>query len=366
VDDDATTYEQLARYDGYQNLDEKIYLSIDKMLKQNHPAPRRPLIDMILNKLDDHWVSGKRKPTGRQLIFLVRKHYSVRDVQMDTCCFKALANMTYWKDDKLPQWKNHWDYLLRRQKVRPTDNYLEELFVVMCRQSAQKLVKHVEMYDRSSDGDHERSYQYMERMVNKVIADDLTRMNANNLTANTLSGVTEPKKQPGAPGVTGGSTGDPPATTPKKDTKGGGKDPKKGKDHDKGKGKGDKGKGKGKDGGKSQHPPKPDDANKKPLDPNRSCITHFFGKCKHGAVPAPGTKCDHGCHRKAPTDADRQHYLFKRMENQHGTWEPGKFPYPPKPNAAPAPANAAATGGPAQGGPTKTTPAGSPRTGAKS
>ena len=133
--------------------------------------------------------------------------------------------------------------------------------------------------------------------------------------------------------------------------KGDGKAPKGGKAND-GKG-GKKGAGKGNgDGGKSGGTPKADDGTKKP-DPNRSCITNFFGRCKHGAVLGPGVKCDYGNHRKVPTDADRAHYLFKRMEGQHGAWAPGKFPYPAKANVAAAAADAA-------GVPT-VTPAASPR-----
>ena len=163
-------------------------------------------------------------------------------------------------------------------------------------------------------------------MVDKIIAEDQANNSAVNITAHLLG--QEPKKQ-AAPGTTGGSTeGQHPPPPAKKDGKGGGGGgPKKdgGENGDKGKGKdkgGKKGKGKGKDndGGKSGGTPKANDGSaKKPVDPNRSCITNFFAKCKHGAVPAPGTKCDYGCHRKAPTDADRAHYLFKKMEAQHGT-----------------------------------------------
>jgi len=201
-------------------------------------------------------------------------------------------------------------------------------------------------------------------MVEKCIKEDQGKENMTSLVSSN-DAASNPKKQ-AAPGPvnTDGSAGT--TTTPKPDPKGG----KKGGGKDtKGKGAGGKdpkggkkggGKGKDKDGGKSGNTPKANDATKKPQDPNRSCITNFFGKCKHGAHLGPGVKCDYGCHRKAPTDADRAHHFFKRMEAQHGTWEPGEFPYPAKANAAPA-----STGGAGadkgNGGVTMQTPGGSPR-----
>ena len=56
-----------------------------------------------------------------------------------------------------------------------------------------------------------------------------------------------------------------------------------------------------------------------------------------------GVTCDKGIHRKQPTDADRAHWFFKRMEKEHGDWAPNKFKYTPKPSDA-TPAAPAKTG----------------------
>ena len=363
VNIDTVTYDQLESFGGFQNLDEKIFLAINKKLKDNVPAASRPLVSVLKDKLDKNHRAHIPKPTGRQLIHLIRKHYEIKDVKMEIATQRALMDMKYLGDARLPEWKLAWDTILRRQGNPPSSTLLEELFVTMCRQSANKLVKHVEMYDRSDTEDPEHTYEYMERMVNKVIKDDHSSGNATNVTARLL-GI-EPKKQ-AAPGTTGDATGNPAnADPPKGGGKDGGKNPKGGgkKGDTKGKG-GKKADGKGgktNDGGKAGNAPKPE-GTKHPPDPNKSCITNFFGKCKHGAVLGKGVKCDYGIHRKSPTEVDRGHYLFQRMEKQHGTWESGKFPYPAKP-AAPA-ANQAAPSG-ASGGPTKTTPAGSPLAGAK-
>ena len=167
-------------------------------------------------------------------------------------------------------------------------------------------------------------------MVNKTIIETRGRKNQESIAAGLDAAA---KKKAAVPGVTdptgaGPWKGGNPTTTSNADPT------KKGKGKDGGKGKDSKGKG-----GKGKDNPKPTDnaagTDAKPLDPNRSCITNLFCKCKLGPVLDKGVKCPHGIHRKKPTEADKAHHFFKRMEKQHGPWEPGKFSYADKP-AAPA------------------------------
>ena len=46
------------------------------------------------------------------------------------------------------------------------------------------------------------------------------------------------------------------------------------------------------------------------------------------AVLVKGVTCEKGIHRKKPLDSDRTHPFFKKLEEEHGTWEPNKFKYP--------------------------------------
>jgi len=172
--------------------------------------------------------------------------------------------------------------------------------------------------------------------VEKTIEEDQSRVNLQSLAAGAEA-ASHPKKQPAAPGTTGGAPGgDGPAKTNTTDPK-----------PEKKKGKGDKGKGKGKDqdgkgkGGKDQGKEATGQSSggnspKVAPDPNRSCITNLFGKCKHGAVLGKGVTCERGIHRKKPLDSDRTHPFFKKMEKEHGTWEPNKFKYPDGSVATPA------------------------------
>jgi len=48
-----------------------------------------------------------------------------------------------------------------------------------------------------------------------------------------------------------------------------------------------------------------------------------------------GVTCERGIHRKKPLDSDRTHPFFKKMEKEHGPWEPNKFKYPDGSVAAP-------------------------------
>ena len=162
----------------------------------------------------------------------------------------------------------------------------------------------------------------MDKMVEKTIKEDQSRANLESLAAGAEA-ASHPKKQPAMPGPTGTSpVGDNPshASDPAKP-----KGDKKGDKKGKGAGKDQKGKGKGKDQGADATGASPGGKSPKVLDPNRSCISNLFGKCKHGAVLGKGVTCDRGIHRKKPLDSDRTHPFFIRMEKEHGTWEPNKF-----------------------------------------
>ena len=212
---------------------------------------------------------------------------------------------------------------------------MEEIFVPLCRKST-RLSGIVNKYDLAFKEDEERSYKWVDKMVEKVIKEDRSRVNLSSLAAGSEAAA-NPKKQPAAPGTTGGTpggTGPASSTDPAK--------PKGGKDKD---GKGKKGKdqdgkkGKGKDsGGKNATGASPggDSTPKQPPDPNRSCILNLFGKCKHGAFFGKGVKCEKGVHRKNPLESDKSHPFFKNMEKEHGTWAPGVFKYPDGSVAAPA------------------------------
>jgi len=311
----------------------------------------------------DHEHRRIAEPNGRQLLHIIRSFYEIQPEEKDMFDLKVLWDLQYWGDAKLHPWKSHWDYLLRMQREPPTDRTLRSFFPLKLKTST-RLSKYLDEYERSCEGEPQKTYAYLDKMIEKVIKEDRSQANLASHAGYHDTHSQPPKKQPGAPATTDDSAGNPKNDPTKKDGKGGNKKgDKKGKGDGKGgKGKdgGKKGAGKGGDGGKAGGTPKSNDAPKKP-DPNRSCITNFFGKCKHGAHLGPGVKCDHGCHRKVPTDADRAHFFFKRMEAQHGAWAPGKFPYPgDKAQAAPATNNNNAGGSRYPGSPSTQTPAGSP------
>ena len=267
---------------------------------------------------------------------------------------RHLYAFQYWGDARLPEWKIHWDDLVRNQRVPPEDKVLEEIFVPLCRQSA-RLSAVISKYDLAFKDDEERSYPWMDRMVEKVTKEDRSRVNLTSLAAGSEAAA-NPKKQPAAPGTTGGNPGgDHPAnpTDPSKSNK---KDQKGGKG-----GKGDKGgkKGKGKDQSNGvEASPGGGNTPRQPFDPNRSCILNLFGKCKHGAILGKGAKCERGTHRKKPLDSDKTHPFFKKMEKEHGVWAPGAHKYPDGTVAAPAQATGVGTNGNAG-----STPPGTPKAG---
>ena len=198
----------------------------------------------------------------------------------------------------------------------------------------------------------------MDKMVEKVIKEDRSRVNLSSLAAGSEAAA-NPTKQPAAPGATGGTPGGAgPASSTDPAKPKGGKDKeckgKKGKDQN---GK----KGKGKDsGGKdaTEASPGGNSTPKQPPDPNCSCILNLFGKCKHGTSLGKGVKCERGVHRKKSLESDKSHPFFEKMEKEHGTWAHGVFKYPDGSVAAPAQASGVGINGNAGATPPGTPTAG--------
>jgi len=213
------------------------------------------------------------------------------------------------------------------------------MFIPLCRQS-NRLSVQVGRYDLAFRGDEERSYDWMDRMVEKVIKEDRSKVNLESLAAGAEA-ASHPKKNPDAPGTTGTTPGgDGPANSADPAKPKGGKS----KDGKGGKGKDPKGKGKGQDGKDATGASPGGNSPKNPPDPNRSCLLNFFARCKHGAVLGKGVKCERGVHRKTPSDADKAHPFFQKLEKEHGSWAPGACKYPAAAKAAPAPGKAANAG----------------------
>ena len=346
----------MADVEGYKGLDEKIRLVVSLRMNDESAKKCQGLVTELRRKADEHEFRNLPEPNGRQMLHTIRSFYEIEPEEKDMFDIKILWDLKYWGDAQLHPWKAHWDYLLRMQRDPPTDRNLRSFFPDKLKTST-RLVKYLDQYERACEGEPEKTFAYLDKMIEKVIKEDRCKANVAS-HAGYHDGLSQGPKKHAAPATTDDSAGNP-KTDPKKDD---GKKGKGGKGGQKGKGDGKGGKGgkdgkkgggKGGDGGKSGDTPKANEPAKK-ADPNKSCITNFFGKCKLGAHLGPGVKCDYGCHRKVPTDTDRAHFLFKKMEAQHGAWAPGKFPYPDggnKPNAAAA-AN--------KGGPSTQTPAGSP------
>ena len=285
------------------------------------------------------------------MLYITRGFYQVEAEKKIFFEMRHLYEFKYWGDKHMREWKAHWDDVVRNQRVPPDEKVLEEIFIPLCRQSARLSIP-IGKYELAFEDDDERSYTWMDKMVEKTIREDQSRANLESLAAGAEA-ASHPKKQPAAPGATGTTpVGDPAKTTDPADPK-----PKGGKG-----GKGDKGgkKGKGKDGGKTPTGASPGGGNSpKPFDPNRSCILNLFGKCKHGAVLGKGVKCERGTHRKKPLDAEKTHPFFLKMEKEHGTWEPNKFKYPDGTVAVPGVNKTGGAQAPAKG----PSPSGSPTNG---
>jgi len=348
-------YEDLRSPESEPTLDEKLRHAITRQMGTEAGKKVPALVSEIEQAIDTEFTQvPPTQPSGRQLLHVIKTFYEVKAERRDWFEMRHLHELVYWGDNFLTEWKRHWNNLVRNQRIPPDDKVLEEIYIAMCRQSAAKLSKIVDMYDFSCEGDSQRSYTWLEKMTEKIIKEARGRVNLESLAAGHEAAIKA--KKPAMPGTTpdpGGGAPATPGTTPQNPNakKQGGKGDK-GK---KGAGKGDK--GKGKDSGKSATGASPGGGNSPARipDPNRSCILNLFGKCKLGAVLGKGVTCEKGIHRKKPLDSDRTHPFFKKLEKEHGAWEPNKFKYPDGSVAVPV----------VQGGDARTrnacnTPAGSP------
>jgi hypothetical protein len=152
-------------------------------------------------------------------------------------------------------------------------------------------------------------------MTDKTVRDQRQRRNQEALA----SGVPGTKKTGApAPHTDGGGQNLPAVPGPKGNPKGG-----KGGPPGKGTPKGGKGGGGQPQGGGSSKGDKA--GNGEATGYARPCGHHFFGVCHLGADVPIGGSCRFGEHKAIPSDADRAQTYFKKLEEQHGKWEEGKF-----------------------------------------
>ena len=307
------SFVDLADTAGEATLDDKLRTALCTLAASQESAKCADLTAEMHKETDRMWhMEPARQIRGRQLLHVIRSFYEVKASKRDTFELKHLHEMKFWGDQNLSAWKLHWDDMVEHQRVKPSSEQLEDMYLEMCRQS-DALRPHVEHYERCDDEHPDHSYEFLERMTMRVIK---ARRGSKNLES-LVAGTHVAHKHVSTPGVEAGA--------------GQGADADK---HDKG-GKGPKDNKGGKAGAASPTGGSSGQGGKT-YDPTRSCLENFFSKCKHGAVLGKGVKCEYGTHRKTPRDEDRERPFFKRLEGKYGSWESGKFRYPTDSAAAPA------------------------------
>ena len=247
-------------------MDEKLFHALGKVQTAPSAKGAHDLVAEIGRKVDEEFKIGK-EPSGRQILHIIKSFYEVKAEKRDFFELRHLHEFTFWGDSRLHEWKIRWDDLVRNQRVKQDDLVLEQIFIPLCRKST-RLTKHIDHYDRSFEGDPERTYIWMDKMIEKVIKEDRSRVNLESLAAGADASSNPKKAAAGA--TTGASSGADGSGKPDpKDPKGKGKglDAKGG-----GKGKDPKGKGKGKegkDGGKTSNASGANTPTNAKPDPNR-------------------------------------------------------------------------------------------------
>ena len=335
VEDPDTTMDLLSNRGKEPSLDSKLRTALLKNSQGDAYIKHQDLMDTIARearrikkKFAEQGID--RTIRGRQILWMIRDFHGVDAGKRVMFNIKALADYAWSGDANLVRWKLHWDFMVENQKTPLDDDQLMPIFLEKIAHSAV-LKNYVDYFNRVEKGDAEHTYKWLSKKVDKYIKDNRERLNQENLNS---GGNLPPKK---AAAVT--TTEETPASrratkkaaaAAKKaeaavaaaaytNTPGGGRGAG-GKDKGKGKGK-DKGKGKGKDNPNA--PKKGFAADGTPL----RCVWHWFGKCKSHPLK-PGDTCRFGPHVPEPSKSEKERPAFKKCEELHGAWEPGKFKYP--------------------------------------
>ena len=262
---DSTTFEELGNIPPqHQSLDDKIRAAMSKHMAGHVAESNKELVSALQKRRDE-----LRKPaspaampvqiTGVQLILLVRQFFRIHDGERVQYELSTLMDLAYPGDAKLGWFKDKWDYMVRNC-VTPLSDRDKQGILVKKLKGSERLRPHLQYLERIPEDHPDHCYDWVSRLIDKLVADDRKRRNTESLVLDASGKEQRPDKQPkqpGAPGKRQQQGGDAnPTHTPGAPAVSGGND-QAGKGKGKGKGKDGKGKKRGNandsDGGDTNH-----------------------------------------------------------------------------------------------------------------
>jgi hypothetical protein len=177
---------------GFSSLDAKLRAGISSYIT-GEAAEKLPLVAMIIARQEEYEETNDKPMTGRQLVMLIRQYFEVRQDEKITYDLSDLMDLVFPGDHAIESFADRWDDMVRNMRRSLDDGELEHMFSPKIKMS-EALAKDLDRYELSEQGDPERSYTFLRKMVAIKVRDLRQNRNREDLVHSQLRANRVPNK----------------------------------------------------------------------------------------------------------------------------------------------------------------------------
>ena len=156
------------------------FVTLDtKILAQLSKVARGELARQILT-FKDVEAQNKCVVRGRQVLLMFEQYFKTNEEAGALYGTEDLLQVRLQSDD-LKSFLQNWDAVIAGMKRIPDENTLKDLFLRQLRKS-RRMGYDLDVYDRSSDGSHHRSYAYLVQAVRDLLARERLKLNRDRIS----------------------------------------------------------------------------------------------------------------------------------------------------------------------------------------
>ena len=156
------------------------FVTLDtKILAQLSKVARGELARQTL-MFKDVEAQNKRVVRGRQVLLMFEQYFKTNEEAGALYGTEDLLQVRLQSDD-LKSLLQNWDAVIAGMKRIPDENTLKDLFLRQLRKS-RRMGYDLDVYDRSSDGSHHRSYAYLVQAVRDLLARERLKLNRDRIS----------------------------------------------------------------------------------------------------------------------------------------------------------------------------------------
>ena len=156
------------------------FVTLDtKILAQLSKVARGELARQILT-FKDVEAQNKRVVRGRQVLLMFEQYFKTNEEAGALYGTEDLLQVRLQSDD-LKSFLQNWDAVIAGMKRIPDENTLKDLFLRQLRKS-RRMGYDLDVYDRSADGSHHRSYAYLVQAVRDLLARERLKLNRDRIS----------------------------------------------------------------------------------------------------------------------------------------------------------------------------------------